>query len=383
MRPNGKQSASATSQNQTPKRSRNRHELAGAERGGRQVYYHLRISSCLFGVQAHHLDNSTDKIRALPGPILILGAGGFIGANLLRALLAVRDDVYGTTRSIDNWRLKGISPASLIGGEFDFNHRSPSIAPSEYRTVFNCLAYGGYSWQPEENRIYETNFDLTRRIVECLAKSKIVAYVHAGSSSEYGTNCSGPTEEVHCQPNSHYAVSKLAATQYLAYRGTQGFPCATLRLYSVYGPWEHEDRLIPQVVRHGLKGEYPPFVNPNTTRDFVYVDDVIEAFVDAAFVLASWDNGYLKPQKPKGLNGSIYNIGYGAAVPIFEVVDIAKREFGIIGEPSYTMVPRDWDTDSPWFANTVKAKNILGWQASTTLEEGVRKTAEWMKERKN
>ena len=81
------------------------------------------------------------------------------------------------------------------------------------KTIFNCVAFGAYSFETDSQLIYRTNFNLTTRLLEQLLERSIARYVHAGSSSEYGDNCSAPDEQAHLAPNSHYAVSKAAAAQ--------------------------------------------------------------------------------------------------------------------------------------------------------------------------
>ena len=112
--------------------------------------------------------------------------------------------------------------------------------------------------------IYRTNFHFTTRLLARLETRPLACYVHAGSSSEYGDNAAGPAEHAILAPNSDYAVSKTASAQLIHYYGKRKrFPCANLRLYSVFGPLEDSSRLIPNVIRHGVQGQYPEFVNPD------------------------------------------------------------------------------------------------------------------------
>jgi len=102
----------------------------------------------------------------------------------------------------------------------------------------------------------------------------------AGSSSEYGVKDHAPAENEQLEPNSDYAVAKAAATLLASHLGRErGLPVATLRLYSVFGPFEEPDRFIPTLVVHALRGQLPPLVDPAIARDFVYLDDVVEAFL--------------------------------------------------------------------------------------------------------
>ena len=239
------------------------------------------------------------------------------------------------------------------------------------RTVFNCLAYGAYSFQNETNLIYRTNVDLTARIVEGLQKREVDRYVHAGSSSEYGDEASGPTESVALHPNSHYSVSKGAAAGLIYYAGKkQGFPGVNLRLYSIYGPYEDSSRLVPTAVLNGLKGQHSQYVDPNISRDFLYVDDACEAFLDAALNL------------PEGSYGESFNIGSGVQTTIGAFAQTCKEMFSLPGEPQFTMPSRMWDV-SDWFANPTKAREILGWSPRTSLRDGLGRMAEWCRSLEN
>ena len=307
-----------------------------------------------------------EKIRRLQGPILILGASGFVGANLMRSLMAVRGDVHGTTTRKPAWRLEGLPDDRvrivdlLIDSSLD--DLLDEIKP---RTILDCVAYGAYSFEVDSQLIYRTNFNFLIGLIAKLEKQSIACLVHAGSSSEYGENAAGPAERSPMEPNSDYAVSKIAAANLLHYHGQRRkFPCANLRLYSVYGPLEDSARLIPNVIRSGLEGAYPTFVNPAVSRDFIYVDDVTEAFVDTALNLTSADFG------------ESFNIGTGAKTTIGEVASTARDLFAIPAEPSFTMPDRSWDVQE-WFANIEKARSRLGWEPRTNFREGLAHTIEW------
>lgn len=312
------------------------------------------------------------KINKLQGPILVLGASGFIGANLIHLIFAQRKDVYGTTSRYPAWRLENISNENIICTDLlvDYNliKLLDTIKP---RTIFSCVAYGAYSFQNDESLIYRTNLNFHVRLFEQLAQRNINCCVIAGSSSEYGDNSAAPAESASLLPNSHYAVSKAAISNLAYYFGKKNnFPCVNLRLYSVYGPLEDSARLIPTVIAHGLKNTYPEFVDPNTTRDMIFVEDACAAFIDAAIHLEKehW--------------GESFNIGQGQLTTIREIADLAKGIFNLEGEPHFTMPNRNWDTPN-WHANPEKTKNILGWQATTALKDGLLKTIAWYQTLKN
>ena len=313
-----------------------------------------------------------EKIMRLQGPILVLGASGFVGANIFRQLLKCRADVFGTSGHSSPWRLEGVPEVHvrvvdlLVDSSLDL-----LLAELKPRTVFNCVAYGAYSFETDGQLIYQTNFNLTAKVVSKLLTSKIACYVHAGSSSEYGDNCSGPDESCLPAPNSDYSVSKTACANLLQYYGSKrGFPCANLRLYSVYGPLEDSSRLLPTLIRKGLDGQLPEFVNPAISRDFIYVDDVVEAFIDTALNLTA-------PHY-----GESFNIGSGCKTMIGEVAAIARSTFGIKEQPQFSMPDRQWDV-SEWFANIDRAGSVLGWKPRVRFQDGLARMADWYRALEN
>jgi dolichol-phosphate mannosyltransferase len=308
-----------------------------------------------------------EKIRRLQGPVLVLGAGGFLGANLLRTLLAHRDDVTGTVFHTPAWRLQGVPERNAIVVDLlvDSN-RDELLDRLKPRTIFNCVGYGGYAFEAESDLIYETNFNLTAKLLQRLEDFDIFCYVHSGSSSEYGDRAAGPKEDDLPQPNSDYAVAKVSCANLLhLYGKKKSLPCANLRLFSVYGPYEDASRFIPALVRCGLQGEFPPLVDGAISRDFVYVGDICEAYIDTVLNL----------REP--FFGDSFNIGSGRKTTIAEAAKAAAELFSIPGQPAYgAMERRKWDLVD-WFSNQNRTTQILRWKARTEFREGLRRTADW------
>jgi dolichol-phosphate mannosyltransferase len=313
-----------------------------------------------------------EKIGRLQGPILVLGGSGFIGGNVALSLLRYRDDVYATAMRLPAWRLEQIPQdrVKVVDLLIDSN-LDELLETVQPRTIIDCLAYGAYSFETDNQLIYETNFSLVSRLLAKLESRKISAYLHAGSSSEYGDNASGPSEQAAFAPNSHYAVSKVAAANLLYYYGKKkGLPCVNLRLYSVYGPLEDPSRLIPNLVKCGIEGKYPEFVHPDISRDFIYIDDAVEAFIDIALNFTPDDYG------------SSFNVGTGRKTTIKDCAALAKDIFSIPYDPDFSMPNRDWDV-SDWYANIGQVQSRIGWFPRTDLREGIVKTAEWFRRMEN
>ena len=309
-------------------------------------------------------------IQNLRGPILVLGASGFIGRNLYGRIAASRSDVFAVVQHEKSWRMEDVPDDRIIAVDLtDPVATRNMVTSTRPQTILDCAAYGAYSFEQDPAKIYQTNFQSLVNLVELCAEVRVSAYIHAGSSSEYGTNTSAPTEEESCQPNSHYAVSKLASANFLGYMGKhRDFPCAHLRLYSVYGPLEDTSRLVPNVLKCALGGSLPPFVDARTSRDFVFVEDACSAFILAA--------SRMNPT----LHGEIFNIGSGRKTTIAELAEQVKSQFGIAEQPKFgAMEGRAWDLPD-WYSNPDKAARMLGWRAATPLADGLNKTADWVRQ---
>jgi nucleoside-diphosphate-sugar epimerase/glycosyltransferase involved in cell wall biosynthesis len=307
-----------------------------------------------------------DKIDNIQGPILVLGASGFVGANLFRTLLAKRADVYGTASRTPAWRLEDVGRSNvLITDLLVDSNLDAMLARVKPRTIFDCIAYGGYSFETEAPLIYQTNFSLAYRLLSRLENRSISAYIHAGTSSEYGDNAAGPSESAPTSPNSHYSVSKVAAANLIRFYGKKrGFPCANLRLYSVYGPMEDSSRLVPNLIRFGLQRQYPELVDPSVSRDFLYVDDATDAFITVALNIDTADYG------------ESFNVGTGIKTSIGDLASLARDLFSISTPPFYRMPNRAWDMQD-WYSNIDKVRNRFQWQPHVDIREGLVRTVEW------
>jgi len=306
-------------------------------------------------------------VRSLSGPILVIGAGGFLGTNLFRTILKFRSDVYGTTHSYTSWRLDGLPTHHFIHldllSQTSIQDVMERVRPA---TIFNCSSYGAYSFEANSDRIHRTNYLSTIQLLELCGRFQVKAYVHAGSSSEYGLNCIAPSEDSPLIPDSHYAVSKAATTQALAYFGkVRGLPCINLRLYSLYGPYEDSSRLIPALANKVIQGELPPFVNQSISRDFIYIDDAVEAFITVATKIL--DANF----------GESYNVGTGIKTTIKDLANLTRVQFGIANQPEFSSMPqRNWDHQD-WYSDPSRMREHFQWEAKTSLDKGLELSVTW------
>jgi dolichol-phosphate mannosyltransferase len=232
--------------------------------------------------------------------------------------------------------------------------------------VFHLAAFGAYSQQQGIEQMVSTNLMGCVALLDACAQAGVGVFVNAGSSSEYGLKDHAPGEDEPLNPNSHYAITKAAATHYCQLVARMGGPNAvTVRLYSVYGPYEDPGRLIPTLIVHGLGGRLPALVSPETARDFVFVDDAVEAMIRIASTAVP--------------RGSIYNVCSGVQKDLREVVEVARGVMAIAEEPVWgTMPARSWDTNV-WVGTGAKLERELGWRASTSFAAGLAQTVDWFR----
>src|SRR3989344_244722 len=312
------------------------------------------------------------EAKKLIGPILILGASGFIGAKLFFSLSQHRDDVLGCSRDIkNNWRFKNSPHKNLENIDITDPEKLRTLVKMlKPKTIFNLTAYGGHSYQTDAQQIHLVNYTGTLNILRVLPDIDCRAFVQAGSSSEYGLNSAAPLEDDELRPNSDYAVSKIGASYLVKYYGqVAGLPTVHLRLYSIYGPWEDRRRLMPILVSSCLNGQWPKLVERDVSHDFVYVDDCTNAFVKAALYLYGKQNF-----------GESVNIATGLKTTMEDLAEKAKIIFDITHNPQFGSIEnKKWDIKN-WYGNPELAHKILRWQHHTSLEDGLRLLANWEKE---
>jgi UDP-glucose 4-epimerase len=304
--------------------------------------------------------------------VLLTGGAGFVGANLCRRLLRDGHEVHLPLRpGSRRWRLDAIL-SDLRLHEVDLGDRETVIrlvAGIRPDWVFHLAAHGAYASQTDLGRMVETNIVGTINLMEASLACGFEAFVHTGSSSEYGFKDHAPSETEALEPNSDYAVTKASSTLYCRHTArARNAYVPVLRLYSAYGPYEEPTRLVPTLIVRGKDGRLPPLGEPRIARDFVHVDDVVEAYC-----LATARRG-AEPSP-------VYNIGTGVQTTLREAVAVALRVLGVDAEPRWASMPnRRWDTEV-WVADGRKVRAELAWRPRYSFEQGFRQFARWLEER--
>ncbi len=300
--------------------------------------------------------------------VLVTGGTGFVGANLIHRLIKEGHEVHLLVRpGYKSWRIEDIREHLHIhmGEILDFEAITNIVAHVRPEWIFHLAVYGAYPDQIDIRQIMNTNILGTVNLVEACMEKGFEAFVNTGSSSEYGLKDHAPPETERVDPNSNYAVSKVAATLFCRYISiNHDIHLPTLRLSSVYGPYEDPTRLMPTLIVKGLNNELPALVEPNIARDLIYVDDVVDAFLKAA--------------SARNIErGTIYNVGTGVQKTLRDIVEIARKTLNIEPEPQWETMPnRLWDTTT-WLADNRKITKELDWHPKYTFEQGFQSMADW------
>jgi NAD dependent epimerase/dehydratase len=321
----------------------------------------------------------TETRRSLEGvPVLVTGADGFIGSHLTERLVAegarVRAFCFYNSRGSAGW-LDETDEATRRAIDFRFGDirdaRLVDAATEGVEIVFHLAALIAipYSYTAPESFI-DTNVRGTLNVLEAARRSGIQRLVHTSTSEVYGTPEELPIRETHpLQAQSPYAASKVGADQLaLAFQRSFGLPVVVLRPFNTYGPRQSERAVIPTMVRQLLAGAGEVHLGRlDPRRDLTYVDDTVDGFVRVATA--------------PDLEGRTIQLGTGRTTSIGELFELACRLVGAtataVTDPD--RVRPDASEVLVLQSDPTLARELLGWEAQTDLESGLRATIDWLR----
>lgn len=299
--------------------------------------------------------------------ILVTGASGFIGANLCHRLVTEGFPVAALLNpNTRTWRLDGIQ-SQLQTFEVDLCDE-PSVHQAIHTIrptiIYHLAAHGAYPFQNDCAQILRTNVFGLWNLLSACKNVGFHLFINAGSSSEYGRKSFAMRETDPLDPDSFYAIAK-AAQSFLCRHAAllEKLPVVTLRLFSVYGPFEEPSRLIPTLMMASLFDTRVKMVSADVCRDFIHVDDVID------FMIAA-------PSFP-GLSGEILNLGTGRQTSMGELVSTLEEVSGRRLPVTWGAMPeRSWDSTT-WVADISKLRALTGFVPSRSVKDGLRECLTW------
>lgn len=307
---------------------------------------------------------------------LVTGIAGFIGSSIARALLKQGDRVRG----IDNFATGKRENIAEIRGEIDFREVDllDTIAMRDACEGVECVFHqAAVPSVPKSVRdpagSNRANVDGTVSLLIAARDAKAKRVVYAASSSAYGDTPTLPKhEEMPPNPISPYAVAKLTGEYYMtSFYRCYGLETVSLRYFNVFGPRQDPDSpysgVLAKFVTQMLRGEQPTVFGDGTqSRDFTYIDNVVEANLLAAKAPAA------------NAVGRMFNIATGRRVDLNQTFEILKELTGYSGNLAYS-AEREGDIKHS-LADISRAEAHLGYKPTVNFEEGLRRTVEWYRE---
>jgi UDP-glucose 4-epimerase len=302
--------------------------------------------------------------------VLIAGGAGFIGSHLVSALVErgdqvrVLDDLSSGTRA----NLEGLDVELIVDDIRD--EITVRRALKGVDTVFHLAAFISVPASMEVPRdCYETNVMGSLNVLQAAHEEGVRRAVLASSAAVYGDRDEIVSENDAPIPVSPYAASKLAMEQLAAtFNRAYGLETVCLRFFNVFGPRQSPDSpyaaAIPRFTQDLItENQVTILGDGQQTRDFVYIDDVVQ--------------GILKAAEVAGVAGEVFNLAGGKSISILELVDILHRFFPEAEEPDYGAA-REGDIRFSQ-ADITKAMKALGYRPEVDVEEGLRRTVEWFR----
>ena len=310
--------------------------------------------------------------------VLITGGAGFIGGHLAETLAPDHDvtvldnfEPYYEVGIKEHNADRARSAAESGSGSYELvtgDVRNADLVTelvSEADVVFHEAAQAGVRTSVDRPRkVHSINVEGTLNVLDAARSSPVRRIVNASSSSVYGVPSYLPYDEDHpTRPISPYGVSKLAAEHYVRVYGERyGLSTVSLRYFTVYGPRMRPNMAISNFVSRCLNGE-PPVVygNGTQTRDFTYIEDVVEANEDLL------DND--------AADGEVLNIGSTDTIEIIELAETVRDQLA----PDLEIVFADrHEADAEHtHADVSKARRLIGYDPSTDIRTGVAKFIDW------
>ena len=311
--------------------------------------------------------NMDDASRSPPqGVALVTGATGFVGSHLVRRLVATGFEVHVLCRPTSDFRrlpdvahrigrvVAPLEDASLV------SRAVATIRPDYVFHLASSTVVAGTTAPAAD--LVGTNLLGTIHLLDACDAVPYRAAVVTGDSFEYTPSEAPLDESGACRPESLHGITKLAATLYgRAKAAAHGRPVVALRMFSTYGPGDHPRRLVPRVVAGALEGTPLRLSRPGIVRDWVYVDDVVDLYLECA-------------ARAGDVAGGVFNAGSGRGSDLGTIVSTVLALTGSRAQPQWGAFPAPAHDAHPWVADPGLTFRTFAWRPRVPLEDGLRRT---------
>lgn len=293
---------------------------------------------------------------------LVTGSTGFVGERLIRELASRGVQVHGLAleKNPNLARVPGVrTHAGDITDKKFMQRFMKKISPE---VVFHLAAYGTFTNEQDVQRMVDVNVKGISILLEMAQAVNCKSFIMTSSAKVYATGRTPIAETQEISPWDNYAATKAGAELFAHLYGIKySFPVSAFRLCPVYGPGDSLSRFIPTAINAVVKDiPFTCTVGP-LVRNFTYIDDAIEAYIQAS-------------RRKKG-GYEVFNIGHKKAHSFNDILHVIEK---VTGKTMKIIVPPDTSTvDHSWVLNVRKAEKILGWKANVSLLEGITRTVEW------
>lgn len=302
--------------------------------------------------------------------VLITGASGFIGRHLAQELVLKKAIVF----TLAPKKIKNNKIHQKIGSVEEFDKVNLLIKRNKITVIFHLAAQPIVEvGQTNPIKTFEVNIKGTWNVLEAAKENLVQKVIVASTTHVYGDNPKVPyKEEYYPQPSRPYETSKACADLLAqVYADTYNLPVEIPRFVNIYGPRDSNfSRLIPKVIKDILSGKNPKIWDVGSVRDFLFIDDVIRAYL----MLAEKD-------LPKTKRGRVINFGTGKPI---NIVNLVEKIIAISKNTSVNLkteiTPGNRSNEIiRQYVSIKKAKKELGWSPKVSLQEGLTITYNWYK----
>ena len=328
--------------------------------------------------------------------LIVTGSAGFIGYSLSKKLLERGNEIIGIDNHNDYYdpNLKEARLANLTQSKNYIHFRVDLTNQKDLEKIFvkhkplivvNLAAQAGVRYSIKKPLAYiNSNIVGFANILENCRNYNVQHLVYASTSSVYGANTKLPFSE---QDNTNHPLSLYAASKKSnelmahSYSHLYGLPTSGLRFFTVYGPWGRPDMALFKFTKSILEErEIDVFNNGNHTRDFTFIDDIVEGIIktidNPPKENLSWDSNYPDPATSKA-PWCIYNIGNSKQVHLMDYISALEK--AIDKKAKINFLPIQPGDVPDTFASTKILKNKFNYLSKTSVTEGIGKFVEWYK----